>query len=331
MQTDNAKAILTTAKSGPTPPHTQLGELRDLLATIEKRITRLKESSSDEVLGILPLFDQAENRLAALENAEVNTGSERAHFETLLMQFRKRGSLFVNRAGGSAAVRQARLDRQPKEDYWWWFMDEILASERKSSLRRWAGGFFVLVIVLIGVAFIYRRFLAPDPAFQASYSLHQEAEDALIAGDPQLALEKVNAALTYTPDDAELYLLQGVIYQALADTDTAERSFEIAKQKFESDETFYARRSWLYVLISKPDLAVEDANTAIAINPNMAYAYIFRAQAYEAMGDIAAALADYEQASEIADRTGDAEIQVIARMRLAQLLEQGFPSAPENP
>jgi tetratricopeptide (TPR) repeat protein len=70
---------------------------------------------------------------------------------------------------------------------------------------------------------------------------------------------------------------------------------------------------------------------AIALNPDMAYAYIYRAQAYEAMGDLGAAIDDYERASEIADKTGDAEIQVIARMRLAQLLERGITSGTESP
>jgi len=331
MQTDNKKIALAAAKTGQTAPHTRFGELRDLLAVIEKRIAKLKEINSEDLLGILPLFDQAENRLAALENAGVNTGSERAHLESLLMQFRKRGVLFVNRAGGSAALRQARQDRQPNEDRWWWFIDAIVAGERKSSLRRWGSGILVLAIILIGFAFIYQRFLAPDPAFQASYGLHQDAEAALVAGDPQLALEKVNEALTYTPDNPELYMLQGVIYLALEDPEAAETSFKIAKQKFESDDFFYAKRSGFYVLIGQPDLAIEDANTAIALNPDLAFAYIYRGQAYELMGNISAASADYERASEIAEQTGDAEIQVIARMHLAQILQQVIPMVTETP
>jgi tetratricopeptide (TPR) repeat protein len=331
MQTDNKKAALAEAKSGRTPPRTQLGDLRDLLTNIEKHITKLKEIDPEEALAIPSLFDQAQRRLAALANAGVNVGSEESHLESLLRQFHSHDSLFVRRVGGPTVLRQARQAQQPDEDHWWWYVDEALASRRKSTLLRWAVGFLVLVVAVLGFNSIYQRFLAPDPAVQASYGLRQNAENALITGDPQLALENVNEALTYTPDNAYLYLLQGVIYLTLEKPDAAEKSFDIARQKFQDDEIFYAERAGLYAIIGQAELAIEDANTAIAINPDMAYAYIHRAQAYETMGDLSAALADYELASEIAEQTGDAEIQVFARMRLAQLLERGLPLGTESP
>jgi tetratricopeptide (TPR) repeat protein len=331
MQTDNEKAALAEAKSGRTLPRTQLGDLRDLLATIEKRVAKLKEIDPEEALEILWLFDQAQRRLTALASAGVNVGSEETHFESLLMQFRNHDSLFIRCVGGSAALRQARQDQQPDEDHWWWYVDEALASQRKSTLLRWAFGILVLVVVALGFRLIYQRFLAPDPAIQASYGLQQNAENALIAGDPQLALENVNKALIYTPDDADLYLLQGVIYQTLDNPDAAEKSFEAARQKYEGDEIFYAERAGLYAITGQADLALEDANAAIEINPDLAYAHIYRAQAYETMGNFSAALDDYELASEIAERTGDAEIQVFARMQMAQLLERGITLETESP
>jgi tetratricopeptide (TPR) repeat protein len=331
MQTDNEKAALAAAKSGRTLPRTQLGALRDLLLTIEKRIVKLKEISSEEALEILLLFDQAANRLTTLENAGGSTSSERPHFESLLLQFQKRRPLFVRRVGGAVALREARQTHQPDEGHWWWYTDEALARQRKSLLLRWAGGILILAIVLAGIAFVYQRFLAPDPALQASYSLQQDAEYALITGDPQLALEKVNEALTYTPDDAELYLLRGVVFHALDDLDAADEEFEIARQKYEDDAFFFAKRAGLYVLIGLPDLAIEDANTVIAIDPDLAYAYLYRGQAYETLGDSTAALADYELASEIAERTGNAEITVIARMRIANILQQAIPLDTETP
>jgi tetratricopeptide (TPR) repeat protein len=117
----------------------------------------------------------------------------------------------------------------------------------------------------------------------------------------------------------------------LEDPEAAEISFAIAKQKFESDDFFYAKRSGLYVLIGQPDLAIEDANTAIALNPDRAFAYIYRGQAYEMMGDISTASADYERANEAAERTGNAKMQVIARMHLAQILQQGIPLVTATP
>jgi tetratricopeptide (TPR) repeat protein len=322
---DNNKTTLVAPL--PTPPRTQLGELREVLTIIEKRLAKLKEINAEEALEILTLFDQASERLATLETAGVGPSSEVSHLESLLMQFRKRSPLFLRRAGGPSAIRQARQDHSPDEDHWWWFIDETLARERKSTLIRGAAGFLVLVIVLAGVTFIYQRFLAPDPAFTASYGLYQDAEAALIQGDPELALANINEALTNTPNDPELYLMRGITYLALDDPEAAEENFEIARERFESEEFFYIKRAGLYVILGRPDLAIEDADLAIERNPDMAYAYIYRGQAHETLGDLDRAIADYELANEIAERNNNPEIQVVARLHLAQIMQQvGFPT-----
>jgi tetratricopeptide (TPR) repeat protein len=247
------------------------------------------------------------------------------------MQFRKRAPLFVRCAGGPSAMRQARVEFQPGEDHWWWFVDETLARDRKSKLLRLAAGVLVIVILLAGAAFIYQRFLAPDPALSASYGLHHDAENALMQGDPEIALENIDKALTYTPNDPELYLLRGITYLALDDPEAAEDDFETAREKFESDELFYVKRAGLYVILGRPDLAIEDANLVIVLDPDMAYAYIFRGQAYETLGDLDSAMADYELASEVAERTNNPEVQVMARLYLAQILQNVGQPSMETP
>ena len=331
MERNVQKEDLVRIKSGQIQPRTQISELRDLLKTLENRIARMKEIDSDEALEILPLLDQATNKLTALRDAGGAVSGEATQLESLLMQFHRKRSLFVSQAGGGAVLQNARQEYQPVEDHWWWFMDQTLANERKYSLLRWGSGLLILGVLLVVVIFVYQRFFAPDPAFQASYGLLHEAEGALMIGDYPIALDKVNQALTYSPDNADLYLMQGVIYQGLDDPKAAEASFVLARKGIDGEDAFLVERSRLYSMLNLFDLVIEDANMAIMINPDRASAYIFRGQAYEMLGDYSSAIADYEKASEVAEKIGNVQLQAVARMHLAQVLQLGLPPETGTP
>ena len=331
MEKDIKKEDLVRVKSGQIQPRTQISELRDLLKMLENRIAKLKEIDSDEALEILPLLDQATNKLTELNEAGAAVSGEATQLESLLMQLHQKRAVFVNRAGGASALQSARQEYQPVKDHWWWFMDQTLANERKSSLLRWVSGLLILGVLLVVIVFVYQRFFAPDPAFQASYGLMHEAEGALMIGDYPVALDKVNQALTYTPDDPDLYLMKGVIYQGLGDPEAAEASFVIARKGIDGEDVFLVERSRLYSMLNLFDLVIEDANMALLINPDRVSAYIFRGQAYEMLGDNTSAIADFEKASEVAEKIGNVQLQAVARMHLAQALQLGLPPETGTP
>jgi len=331
MESDAKKAKIAKTKLSQKQPRTQIGDLRDLLMTLENRIARLKDIDSEEALEILPLLDQATNKLTALNEAGAAVSGEATQLESLLMQFHRKRSLFVSQAGGGAVLQSARQEYQPVEDHWWWFIDQTLANERKTTLRRWVSGLLILGVVLAAIVIVYQRFFAPDPAILASVGLLHEAERALTVGAYQLALDKVNEALTYTPDDAGLYLMRGVIYRGLDDPEAAEASFVIARKGIDGEDVFLVERARLYAMLNLLDLVIEDANMALMINPDRASAYIFRGQAYEMLGDNTSAIADFEKASEVAEKIGNLQLQAVARMHLAQVLQQGSLPETETP
>ena len=257
MQTENEKTALVTARSTQNQPRTQVAELRDVLTTIEKRIAKLKEISPEDALGILPLLDQAKERLDALDAAGEGTSSEGfarsegTQFESLLMQFDKKGSIFVNRVGGSAALRQARQEHQPDESNWWWFIDENLAQKRQSKIKRRTIGAAIVAALLIVLVTVYNQFLAPDPEFQAGIGFQQTAENKLIMGQYEEALADVSQAIEHLPDYPELYVLRGVIYDVLEQPDLAEQNYMLAREKLSKEETFYNERA-KYLSVSRP-------------------------------------------------------------------------------
>jgi tetratricopeptide (TPR) repeat protein len=61
----------------------------------------------------------------------------------------------------------------------------------------------------------------------------------------------------------------------------------------------YNRRGWIYYKLSKDDLAIDDYNMAIKIDPKYAVAYNNRGLVYERKDQYALALKDYEKAIEL--------------------------------
>jgi hypothetical protein len=158
MQTNNQKSALIEAKSTRSQPVTQVGELRELLTTIERRIAKLKEISAEQALEMLCLLDQASERLDAIDAAGASGSSEATQFESLLMQLEKKDAVFIKQLGGSVVLRQARKENQPDKGNWWWFIDEALAQKRQSKIKYWA----IVSAVIAGIWLEHYLLLGPS-------------------------------------------------------------------------------------------------------------------------------------------------------------------------
>ena len=140
--------------------------------------------------------------------------------------------------------------------------------------------------------------------------------------DLQTALVEVQSALTFTPEDADLYTMQGVILDAIGLQDEAINSFDTAKALFNQPDDFYSQRSFFYLMINEPQQALVDAQTAIKINPKSAISYLQQGQIYMALSDREKAIQSYEKADEIAQETGDIQLQAMIRINLANFYQQ---------
>jgi Tfp pilus assembly protein PilF len=331
MPTENQKNAIVAARSAKNQPHTQVGELRDLLTTIEMRIAKLKEISPEDALEILPLLDQAHERLNALKAVGASASSEDSQFESLLLQLEKNRSVFLNRVGGPTAFRKSRMERQPEKSAWWWFIDQDLAEERQAKIKRLAIIGTVVVALLIVLAVVYNQFLAPTPEVQAGIGFQQAAETQLIAGEYEEALTAVNQAIQYLPEYAELFVLRGVIYDMLDQPDLAQQSYKLARQMLSDDETFYNTRAQYFLFAGQAEEGMADAQMALSINPESAVSLLYIAQAYETLGDISKAIDYYELASAAAEASNNPTLVVMTRMQIANLLQQYNLPSPEAP
>ena len=330
MQRDRSKAAIAAAQVSQKKPQTRVESLRVLLNNLQLRIVRLPQAHNEDALQIPVMLDQAADLLDEIQQSGGSASSEESLFETILAQFQKYRKAFLQRAGGAVALEKARQAHQPTADHWWWFVDETLAAERRQGIRRALiiGGISILVLAVLAV--VYQKFLAPDPALQASIGYQTSAENFLTTGEYEEVLAQVELALQNTPDNPTLYVLQGLAYELLGEPELATKSYETAQKGFPNRDSFYAIRAGYYLMANQGELALADTDAAIAINPDSAVSFLRKAQAYEMLGEISKAIDTYELASDVASRIGNPQLEVMARMNLAQLLQM-FPSPAETP
>jgi len=321
IQPNNEKVSHPTAKQAQYEPRTQVEILRNLLKDLELRIARLHESSPNTALEIPNLLDLAMEKIDHLRQAGGITGSEDSYFETITSQFYSKRRQFLTRIGGASVLVKARQENSPSEDRWWWFVDQAVVQERWAFARRMLmiGG--IIVLFLIGLFGAYQLFWKPDPAVQASIGYQTKAENLLIEERYEQALVEVNHALVLTPDNPDLLVMRGVLYEILEQPELAEEDFKTAKNTYPNEDSFFTIRSGYYVMTNQPELALADAETSTEINPDSAMGFVRKAQAYESLGDVEKAIENYQLGSDAAERTGDPQLQVIARMSMAQLMQ----------
>jgi tetratricopeptide (TPR) repeat protein len=308
---------------------TPADEVRNLLAQLEAKIARLGRGQEPEAQTILDLFDAIAARLAELHAGGQVLRAEEARWEAASAAFRRKAGAFLRALGGSGALAEARVARQPEPAAWWWFIDQWLADKRRAQLRRLALGAAVAVAVLALLGALYQRFLAPDPATRERLRHEQAADSLTMDGNLAGALAEVDQALGYAPGDATLLTQKGVLQQKLGQF-VAQETFAAAEKAAGSREAFLITRAQMYLRVAYSQAMLADAQEVVAANPQSAPGYLLLGQANELLGNGQDAIAAYEKSSRLADAQNNPQLAAIARMNLATLLQQIQVGTPEG-
>ena len=250
-QAEAERITAAQLKAQSQKPQTKAESLRQVMKNLGMRITKLSEISSEQTLEILSLFDDADRILGELQDREMEMTSELGQLETLRTQFHKIRPAFIRKIGGPQELAKARQERAPSSDRWWWYIDKSLAEESKQKTIQLLRNFGIGAALLIIAVLVYNRFFAPDPAVQASYGHQQRSENAIIEGNLEDALVEIQQALVYTPEDANLYVLQGVTLEGLGRSEDAGISYNTAIDLYEQKDYFYNQRAIIYLMIGQ--------------------------------------------------------------------------------
>ncbi len=316
-------SIASQIQEAKTPAET----LRQTLTRLEGYVGQLGRGDQEEATELLHLLDQANALIEDITQQGGDLAPERSRFDTVKRQFNSKLAAFLKQIGGPDTMIRLRAEESPSKDRVWWFADQQLQTQRQAQQRKILRTTGIISGVVAVLWVLYMVFLAPDEATRMRYRYQQDAEQALEQGNLDQALEQLEKAQSYAPDDAELMVLQGVVLELNQESQAAQRAYEEALTAYDDEEAFYSSRIQIYMTANQIDLALADADRMIDLNPESAIGYFQRGNAHASMGDTAAAIADMETASDLAEAAGQAELQGMARVQLGNLMM--INSAPQ--
>ncbi len=315
----NNKAWFTKKQSST--PQNRAEELRKLLDQLETRVGKLEHSEKDELLTIPPLLDETQQLLTELRDKGGNWQSEETRLETITAQLERKAGTFVRKVGGKEALDDARVANAPAEPGWWWRLDDLVREKQHQRLRKIGKWSLIAAVILVALGLAYRQFLAPSPEMIAALEHQQEAENLGYLGEYDAALEEVNRGLENLPDDVELLVLKGILLGVQDRSDEAEEIFVQARTLAEDNVFFLQIRARLYLRLDLLDEAFVDAEVLTEEVPDDPRGYLYLAMIYDARDEWRLAVDHYEKASELAQTSGEPQLYVMARSRLADLLQ----------
>jgi len=309
------------------PSFIPTGSITEELDRLEVLAGKIGMNSPASALELLSGLDLVHAQIDELDQQSPSRKVAETQFNMILSRLSAEGRQFLRDAGGVQAFRQAREQVMPTSDRTWWFVDERVESKRRSDLRRFLviGGIGAVLLVVLAV--LYQRFLAPDPKVSALYGAEQSARDRLQYGEFDEALSAVEEGLKIDPSEPTLLTLHGVILDVKGSEEQAAQDFARAEQAFASREIFLLTRGEGYAMVNQLDKAMDDAQEAAQINPQSPRAHLLIGQVHETQKSYQEAIAAYDRAYEAADQTNQLELAAIARARTAFLMQMiGMPS-----
>jgi tetratricopeptide (TPR) repeat protein len=305
---------------------------RDLRADIraaELAVAALRRRvPAESALELLELLDRIAVCSEHLGEAGVDLRAELAQMETVSKTVTDKRRIILNALSALGGLATLRVEASAPEDRWWWYLDqqekESRTSQAKRMLRLVVGAGAVLAVLVV----LYVIFLRPDKATRLRYDYFARAESLTGQGDFGQALTFYEQALEVAPDDPEVYLMLGMMHEALGDLEAAGEHYARAEQLFERREVFLASKSQQYYLIGWLAESEVAALEAIQLDDRYAIAYCSLGGAYEGQGRVAEALAAVQECASLAREQGQDQLYVIATSRQAMLMQMPLDPIP---
>ncbi len=301
------------------------------LGYLNKIIERYKSFllNIEDVRGQLPqifnLRDEIEKLLRALDERGIDLSVERSKLEFLDHIIKDKARFVLKNIKKLVDITSYRKEQKIPSSHWWWYLDEFLKGKRRVGEKRWLIRSGIIGGILICI-YLILQFVIPEPS---PWAIHQEKGERLLQeGNLDGALQEYKKAIQLAPGEAINHLFLGIIYERKKMPSSAQSYFERAKKLYPNPVEFYLQRGMIYLQGGKLDEAEKDAEQALKIDPESAYAHFLLGNVYEVQNKIPLAVAEFQIVSQIKD--ADSKLVVISRYKLGMLMLQGAARSPSS-
>lgn len=312
---------------------TPASELRERLDKAERQVPSLDSATIAGFLANLDFIDALFDQLAS-ENVDVR--SERGRWGDLQRQMERRAGQIVklaNKAGGYATLRAQNAPAGAL----WWQLDTLLAQRRRRQTRSLLVTLAVVAFLLLGAAWAYQTWLAPDEVTILLVDSLGDAEQRAAEQDWIAGLATVENALQTLPDNVELLIWAMVFAERLGDDALAQTYAERAQAQLAGNEAaFQIQVGSTRFQTGDVEGAASVAEAALRLAPAEPQVYFLLGNVAEARGDIRGAIEAFARAGELAD-PDNPQLAVVSKMRYGMLLQQlqvmpdpALPTLPED-
>ena len=299
------------------------------LDQLEASIGSLDIGTGEHALNVLLELDDLQARLQKAEASGTHLQAELVQWDYICQLVRKNARLILNKMGGPAGLMKKRIELQADESAWWWYLDDLLAERRKKNIRKTLTGVVGAVLLIALLVFGYKRFLAPPPEVTESYFHRLAAESAMQAGDVQTALNEIDLALGYLPEEPELLTVKSVLLQYSGQPDQAQIILDQARSLAQDDLSIYLAQAQTYLLLGDTKGIREMGGKIVEEYPDSAYGPMFLGTADELEENYESALTYLQQSVSLAEEQGDMNLSANLRVRIATLVQKSMaPSLP---
>ena len=303
-------------------------DLREDVREAEIAVAVLNGSTTpDATLELLRLLDRIALQVDQLQERGVDLRAEEGRIEALHNTLVEKGRLVLSSLAVLGGIKVQRTQAEVDEERWWWFLDQILSEQRAQRLRRKLWMFGGIAAALAILSTLYMLFLRPDEATRLQFRYVGQAEGLIEEGEFKAALEQYKLALDVAPDDAEVNLMVGLMYEAIDRPEQAEPFLLRAQELYGSPAAYLATKSQRYLMIGWVEESEAAALQGIDEDDQYAPGFCSLGSAYEAQERVSEAIVALQQCADLARAQGQDELYVIAASRLAMLMQ--MPVAPD--
>ena len=308
-----------------------LDELRRLIEKADSRLGGLERASAEDALGLLRMFDEMDTLHASLSADDVDLRAEDSRLDTIQLILRRKAGLVLRLLGQKGGIAALRTARAPSHDRWWWYLDEYVAAQRKQTLRSLARTGIVLLILFAVAAAVYQTWFKPDPAVIARMNYTTDAQRAIEAGNLDQALQGIEKGVAQFPNDGEIQIWHGILLTLMKRTQEANAAFQTARQLYPDETAYLIARATVRTQANDIDAANADALAATKLSPNNAQAFLVLGGTQELKGQTQNASQSYSTAADLAAAAKQSELEAMAKVRLAMMLQAAPPVIVPTP